>query len=119
MIKIGVLGAGHLGKIHIKLIKELDSIYDLVGFYDPSDDNAKLATEQYDIKRYENLEDLLAEVDDVDIVTQTVSNNDCASKAIRSSKLVFIEKPVTETFDEAKSLFNLVEENLKANYLQC
>ena len=110
MIKIGVLGAGHLGKIHIKLIKELDSIYDLVGFYDPSDDNAKLATEQYDIKRYENLEDLLAEVDAVDIVTPTVSHYDCASKAIRSSKHVFIEKPVTETLDEAKSLLNLVEE---------
>ena len=34
MLKIGVLGAGHLGKIHIRCIKEIPD-FDLVGFYDP------------------------------------------------------------------------------------
>ena len=33
MLKIGVLGAGHLGKIHIRLLKS-STHYELVGFYD-------------------------------------------------------------------------------------
>jgi predicted dehydrogenase len=110
MIKIGVLGAGHLGKIHIRLIKELSEEFELIGFYDPSEENAKVAIEEFGIKRFNHLDDLLAEVDAVDIVTPTVSHFDCASVAIKNSKHVFIEKPVTETLDEAKTLLNLVEE---------
>ena len=37
MLKIGVLGAGHLGKIHIKCIKEIKD-YQLVGFNDPDEE---------------------------------------------------------------------------------
>ena len=110
MIKIGVLGAGHLGKIHIKLIKELADQFELVGFFDPSDENAKIAEEQFKLKRFKTISELLDEVDAVDIVTPTVSHFDCAWKAIRSSKHVFIEKPVTETIDEAKKLLDLCEE---------
>ena len=39
MLKVGVLGAGHLGKIHIRLLKELEN-YDLIGFYDPNTESA-------------------------------------------------------------------------------
>lgn len=110
MIKIGVLGAGHLGKIHIRLIQELSDVYELVGFYDPSDESAANAIEEFKINRFDTIEELIDQVDAVDIVTPTISHYDCASVAIRNSKHVFIEKPVTETMDEAKSLLNLVEE---------
>lgn len=107
MLKIGVLGAGHLGKIHIRLIKELKEEFELVGFYDPSDENANSVIEQFEIKRYDSLEELIEDVDCVDIVTPTLAHFDCASVAIRRSKHVFIEKPVTETVEEAKTLMNL------------
>ncbi|HNR85094.1 MAG: Gfo/Idh/MocA family oxidoreductase [Crocinitomicaceae bacterium] len=110
MIKIGVLGAGHLGKIHIRLIKELSDTYNLIGFYDPSDENAKAVEEQFNIKRYPSIDELLNEVDCVDIVTPTIAHYTCATQAIRKSKHVFIEKPVTETVEEAKSLMNLAQE---------
>lgn len=110
MIKIGVLGAGHLGKIHIRLIKELSDTYNLIGFYDPSDENAKTVEEQFNIKRYVSIDELLNEVDCVDIVTPTIAHYACATQAIRKSKHVFIEKPVTETVEEAKSLMNLAQE---------
>lgn len=110
MLKIGVLGAGHLGKIHIRLIKELNEEFELIGFYDPSDENAISAEEQFGIKRYISLEQLMEDVDCVDIVTPTLAHYDCASMAIRRSKHVFIEKPVTETVEEAKSLMNLTLE---------
>lgn len=110
MLKIGVLGAGHLGKIHIRLILELKDDFQLVGFYDPSDANAAVAMEQFGIKRFDTIEALLNEVDCVDIVTPTLSHFECASAAIRKSKHVFIEKPVTETVEEAKTLMNLAAE---------
>jgi len=110
MLKIGVLGAGHLGKIHIRLLLELKERYEFVGFYDPSDDNAKSAIDQFDIKRFDDMDALLDAVDCIDIVTPTISHFDCASKALRKSKHVFIEKPVTETVEEAKALELLAHE---------
>lgn len=110
MLKIGVLGAGHLGKIHIRLILELKEMYELVGFYDPSDENAAQAGEQFGIRRFDTIEELLNEVDCVDIVTPTLSHFDCAAAAIRKTRHVFIEKPVTETTEEARTLMNLATE---------
>ncbi|MBL1280243.1 MAG: Gfo/Idh/MocA family oxidoreductase [Fluviicola sp.] len=110
MLKIGVLGAGHLGKIHIRLLLELSDKFQFIGFYDPNDENAKVAMETFDIKRFDSIDSLLDEVDCIDIVTPTLSHFDCASKALRKSKHVFIEKPVTETVDEAKILINLSHE---------
>ncbi|XOV67898.1 MAG: Gfo/Idh/MocA family protein [Fluviicola sp.] len=110
MLKIGVLGAGHLGKIHIRLLLELNERFEFVGFYDPDDNNAATAIEQFGIQRFEDVDKLLDAVDCIDIVTPTISHFDCASKALRKSKHVFIEKPVTETVDEAKALESLAHE---------
>ncbi|MEX2485840.1 MAG: Gfo/Idh/MocA family oxidoreductase [Brumimicrobium sp.] len=110
MLKIGVLGAGHLGKIHIKLIQELSDKFELVGFYDPNTENAKKVEVDFSIKAFDNIDDLIQLVDCVDIVTPTLSHFECASQAIKNSKHVFIEKPVTQTTSEAKSLLVLTQE---------
>lgn len=110
MLKIGVLGAGHLGKIHIRLIQELSDNYQLVGFYDPNDKNAEEVSNQFGIKRFDSISDLLDQVDCVDIITPTIAHFDCASQALRKSKHVFIEKPVTQTVDEARVLMQLARE---------
>lgn len=110
MLKVGVLGAGHLGKIHIRLLLELNDYFEFVGFYDPSNDNAEKAIEQFNIKRFDTINELLDAVDCIDIVTPTLSHFDCASQALRKSKHVFIEKPVTETVEEARILMGLARE---------
>ncbi len=110
MLKIGVLGAGHLGKIHIRLILELKSEFQLVGFYDPNDQNAMQTVEMFGVKRFDSLAELLNEVDCTDIVTPTLSHYESAVAAIRKSKHVFIEKPITQTVEEAVSLMKLTRE---------
>lgn len=110
MIKVGVFGAGHLGKIHIRLLLELSDIYEFVGFYDPNDENANVASTEFNIKRFDDANALLDAVDCIDIVTPTITHFDLASKALRKSKHVFIEKPVTQTVDEARILTNLAHE---------
>ena len=115
MLKIGVLGAGHLGKIHLRLLKELNEDYELVGFYDPSEEVAIKTAAELDVKRYTSKEELIDVVDVVDIVTPTLSHFECAEYSIRRHKHVFVEKPVTNALEEAKRLMNLSHEaNIKA-----
>jgi predicted dehydrogenase len=110
MLKIGVIGAGHLGKIHIKLILELATRFELVGFFDPSNHNAEEVCEKFKIKRFTNLSELIDLVDCVDIVTPTFAHYEVAKAAIIKSKHTFIEKPITQTIEEGLSLMKLATE---------
>lgn len=113
-LKIGVLGAGHLGRIHLKLIQQLEE-YELVGHFDPNGENSQIAHGELGSTPLGSVEELIAQVDVVDVVTPTLNHYECAEKAVRASKHLFIEKPITNTLDEARSLLNLVEEaNIKA-----
>ena len=109
MLKIGVLGAGHLGKIHIRCIKQIER-YELVGFYDPDPVTAKAVQEEMGVRCFDTLEALIAAVEVVDIVTPTVQHFNCASKALMQRKHVFIEKPIVATPDEAAKLIKLADE---------
>ncbi|MGW9686524.1 Gfo/Idh/MocA family protein [Flagellimonas sp. 2504JD1-5] len=110
MLKVGVLGAGHLGKIHLRLLNESNK-YELVGFYDPDEINAKKVADEFGYSYFENINALMDAVDVVDIVTPTLSHFDCAKKAIEKGKHIFIEKPITNTAEEAEELLELSKKN--------
>jgi len=107
MLKTGVLGAGHLGKIHLRLLNQSEK-YNLVGFYDADEDNAKKVEAEFGYTYFNSIEKLIDAVDVVDIVTPTLSHFDCAKQAISKGKHIFIEKPITNTVEEAETLRNLV-----------
>lgn len=109
MLKIGVLGAGHLGKIHLNCIKQIEQ-YDLVGFYDAAEETAKQVEAEMGVKSFDTIDALINEVDVVDIVTPTIRHFECASKALRKRKHVFIEKPIVATPEEANALKKLADE---------
>lgn len=108
-MRIGVLGVGHLGKVHVKLLKEI-SEFELVGFYDINPETSSFVSHTYGIKSYDSREALIEDVDAIDIVTPTPTHFECAQAAVRAGKHVFIEKPVTFTVDESKVLIKLVNE---------
>lgn len=110
MLKIGLLGAGHLGKIHLKCIQLATKAYELAGFYDPDDEAARQAEEQYGVRRWTDLDALLEAVDVVDIVTPTTTHYAMAERAIRQGKHLFIEKPLANTLEEAEGLLQLSRE---------
>lgn len=109
MLKIGVLGAGHLGKIHLRLLNESPN-FNLVGYFDPQEENLYEQIPQFTAQRYADVDELIDHVDAIDIVTPTTSHYDCAVKALKKFKHIFIEKPVTNTINEAKSLIALSKE---------
>ncbi len=109
MLKIGVIGAGHLGKIHIQQWKEVPTIQ-LIGFFDPSDEQAEKAITEYNVTRYTDVDTLIQEVDALDIVAPTTNHYEIAKKCLLAGKHFFIEKPLANTLDEGRELVKLVKE---------
>jgi len=109
MLKAGVLGAGHLGKIHLRLLQESKK-YELVGFFDPFTENAKKVAKEFGYKLFDSVEELIAAVEVVDIVTPTLSHFECAKKAIEKGRHIFIEKPITKTVLEAEAIKTLASQ---------
>ncbi|MCF6295611.1 MAG: Gfo/Idh/MocA family oxidoreductase [Flavobacteriaceae bacterium] len=107
MLKAGVLGAGHLGKIHLRLLNQSEK-YELVGFYDADENNAKKVEAEFGYTYFNSIETLINAVDVVDIVTPTLSHYDCAKLAIAKGKHIFLEKPITKTVEEAEEIRTLV-----------
>ena len=108
MLKVGVLGAGHLGKIHLKLLNQSNK-YELVGFFDPIKENAQKVAQEFGYTPFDSIAELINAVDVVDIVTPTLSHFDCAKEAIEKGKHIFIEKPITKTVEEADELLALIK----------
>lgn len=113
MLKIGVIGAGHLGKFHLNNWLTIQGVQ-LVGFCDTDDANAKAVAQKYQLQRFEEVEKLIDACDAIDIVAPTTYHFELCELAIKKGKHVFVEKPLANTMDEAKELVKLAKEaNIK------
>ena len=110
MFKIGVVGAGHLGKIHLKILKDAPFVK-LIGFFDSDPEVRKSVKSTLNIKSFNSYKELIESSDVVDIVTPTLSHYKCAKDALLANKHVFIEKPVTHTVDEVKKTNHYCSDN--------
>jgi predicted dehydrogenase len=111
MLNIGIFGIGHLGKIHLKLLTELNGLYNVVGFIDPNDKDAQRIMDDFNVTRYNSISELILNSDCIDIVTPTPFHYSIAKEVLQAGKPVFIEKPITDKIDEAESLLKLSIEN--------
>ena len=113
MLKAGVLGAGHLGKIHLKLLQQSER-YDLVGFYDANPEYAAQIEADLGYKYYADVDELIAACDMIDVVTPTSYHHASGVKVLEAGKHLFVEKPITVTVEEAEELISLSRKhNLK------
>lgn len=106
-IRAGIVGCGHLGKLHVKNIKELESENNsvkLIGLYDINKSESDVLADKYNLISFATLQELLNNVNTVFIVTPTSTHFDVAKECLKKNIHTFIEKPVTETFEEAESL---------------
>lgn len=104
-IKIGVLGAGHLGKIHIKLLKNITTA-ELVGFFDANLAHAQQVSEELQVPFFETQQQLFEATQALDIVTPTPHHHTQALQALEQGKHLFIEKPITQTPQQALDILN-------------
>lgn len=110
MLIAGVLGAGHLGRIHIKNLK-LSPHYNLIGYYDPEVDLSRFDQSYNSLKKFRSAEALIDAVDVVNIVTPTLSHYEMAKIAINKKKHIFIEKPIAHSIKQANHIIELVSKN--------
>src|SRR5699024_4704636 len=109
MLKAGVLGAGHLGKIHLRLLNESEK-YNLIGFFDADPETAKNIESEFGYKSFSTMESLIDAVDMVVVATPTSYHFNCAEKVIRAGKHLFIEKPIAQSVEEAEKIRDLVRD---------
>ena len=106
MLKVGVVGCGHLGKIHSKLLSQSEN-YSLIGIYDKDNEQSNRVSSEFKCTSFESFESLLDSVDVIDIVAPTPFHFNYAKQAINKNKHVFIEKPVCTTSKESEELIKL------------
>ncbi|RPI18541.1 MAG: gfo/Idh/MocA family oxidoreductase [Ignavibacteriae bacterium] len=111
-IKAGLIGCGHLGSIHCKLLNEISNKrqdIEFIGIYDIDGSRTNEISDKFKIKSFNSYDELLSEINSVIIVTPTSTHYDIAAKAIEKGINIFIEKPVTSNVNEANELINLAK----------
>jgi predicted dehydrogenase len=106
MLKVGVVGCGHLGKIHTQLLSQYEN-YKLIGIYDKDNEESIRVSNEFKCTSFESFDSLLDSVDVIDIVAPTPFHFNYAKQAINKNKHVFIEKPVCTTSKESEELIKL------------
>lgn len=110
MIKVGIVGVGHLGEIHLKLILSSTN-FNLIGFYETNQEKSDLISKKYQVKSFKSLEDLSENVQAVIISTPTIHHHEIATFFLKNNIHVFIEKPITTNVKEANELIQLAKDN--------
>ena len=108
MIKVGVIGAGHLGKIHLNILNNSD--FELVGFYDTDVLNSERLSQEKGYFFFKELHLLIEKIDAAVIVSPTTTHFEIAKECIDKGKHIFVEKPLTKDSNEAKIIETMAKE---------
>jgi predicted dehydrogenase len=111
-IRVGVIGTGHLGKLHASLYREVEQA-EIAGIYDLDREKSRRIGAELNIKSFDSMEELIGAVEAVNIVTPTTTHFELAKKALEANLHVFLEKPITSSEDEASQIIGLAGEKQK------
>ncbi len=109
-IRVAVIGAGMMGKNHLKTYKTLNNV-ELVGVYDIFPDAAKAAAETFGIKAFSSMEEVAANVDAVSVVTTSVTHADVGEFFLTRKIHCMMEKPLATTEEECNRLIKAAKDN--------
>ncbi len=112
-LSIGVIGVGHLGKLHSKMFKEISNC-NFVGVFDSNQEQAKSVADEFGVKSFDSIDELLSNVKAVSVAATTTAHYEVAKKCFEKNIHVFVEKPITASIEEGEELVKLAKEkNLK------
>ncbi len=119
-LKVGVIGTGHLGKLHLKMFKQIENC-ELVGIYDINPEQADSAGTEYQTEVFSNPDSLLKLIQAVSIAATTSQHYNLVKKALENNIHVFVEKPITSEIIEAEELVKISNEkklNLQVGHIE-
>ncbi len=119
-LKVGVIGVGHLGKLHTKMFSQIENC-ELVGVFDSDLEKSNAVAEEFKTKSFSSISDLLHQTNAVSIAATTSAHFEIAMKALEFDNHIFIEKPITATIEEAEKLVELADKknlNLQVGHIE-
>lgn len=109
-LKLGIIGTGHLGKLHTKVTRTIENC-ELVGIFDKDPLKAKDCADEFNVRSFDQLDSLLDLVDAVSIVSTTSAHYELGKRCLEKGKHVFVEKPITTNIWEAEELIQIAQKN--------
>jgi predicted dehydrogenase len=109
-LPIGVIGVGHLGKLHTKMFKQIENC-ELAGVFDANPEQAKAVSQEFGVPAFNSIEELLSKVKAVSIAAVTSAHHEIAKKCLQNNVHVFVEKPITTTIEQAEELVEIAKNN--------
>jgi predicted dehydrogenase len=107
--RVGVVGVGHLGKHHARLLQGLDC--ELVAVADPNEAARQYATTTWNVPAFADHRDLLGKVDAVSVVVPTKLHREVASAFLEHGVDVLVEKPIARTAADGQALVDLARQH--------
>jgi predicted dehydrogenase len=109
-LRMAVIGVGHLGKEHARIVAGMPDV-ELVGIADVSAEQARFVAERCGTEAFTDFTQLLNRVDAVTVVVPTIHHHAVASKFLERGIPVLVEKPIAATLAEADDLIRLARDN--------
>jgi len=119
-LKVGVVGTGHLGKLHIKMFRQIENC-EVIGIYDSDVNHAQEAAKEFSVQAFETMDDLLENIEAASIAVITSAHYEVAKRCLKKGIHIFIEKPITATIKEAADLVKISKEkrlNLQVGHIE-
>ena len=107
-IKTAIIGTGHLGKLHTKLLRDIENC-EFVGIYDKDVTKAQEVGKEFGVHVFETLEELFSKAEAVSIVATTSAHYELCKAALEKGIHVFVEKPITAQIWEGEEIVKLAE----------
>ena len=111
-IRVAVLGTGSLGQHHVRIYSDLAAagLVELTGIFDRQPQAAAKIAEKYQTRVFGSLAEAAAASDAINIVTPTVTHFEIAKQLLELGKHVLVEKPMTDTTEDAAELVQLARQ---------
>src|SRR5476649_1686468 len=111
-VKVAVLGTGSLGQHHARIYAELAAagVVELTGIYDTHAENAQKVAEKHKLRVFNSIAEAAAASDTLNIVTPTTTHFDIARQLLAQGKHVLVEKPMTDSSEQAAELCELAQQ---------
>ena len=108
-VTVSLIGVGRMGQFHLNVINQINQI-NLSGIYDINENHLNEISQKYNIKKFNSIDEAIDNADAVIIASPTIYHFEIAKKAVEKGKHVLVEKPMTETYNQAVELEALVKQ---------
>jgi len=109
VVRVGVIGTGIMGERHCRVCANLPRV-ELVGVADLSEERGRQVASSYETVYFPDYRALLPQLDAVTIASSTPTHYSLAAECLEHGLHVLVEKPITETIEQAQRLVQLADE---------